>query len=294
MLQGKRAVIADDSEENLEILKNTLETAGMRVMTFMNGKDVLSAINEAVESSQPFDIGIFDARIPNMSGYDLAGQIRLSKGASMPLLAFSSSLQGNAKKSLDAGFNGFLPKPISRTKLLKMISHLLGNSTNEDHENPPAELVTQYSVIENQKGSSSILLADDNPVNQKLAATLLTKAGYSVEVVGNGREAIECFTAEPAKYDMIFMDIQMPEMNGLVATQQIRDYELGDSGFRGLNKSKINRIPIVAMTSNAIEGDREICIKSGMDDYMSKPIKREIVYEMLKKWVIDKTSTNLE
>ncbi|MBW1870390.1 MAG: response regulator [Deltaproteobacteria bacterium] len=133
--------------------------------------------------------------------------------------------------------------------------------------------MTQYSVLEEMKHSVRILLAEDNPVNQKLAKMMLTKAGYQVEVANNGKEAVEKYTASPKDFDLIFMDVQMPEMDGLEATKAIRQ-----GGF--------NSIPIVAITAHAMGGDRAKCLEAGMNDYITKPIKREVVFEVLEKWVL--------
>jgi len=274
LLQSKKVIIADDNEVNLEILKNTLKVAGMDVAAFNNAKNVMCEINQAAEKNQPFDIGVFDVMMPDMNGYELAQEIRSSIAGNMPLLAFSSSPEGSAKKSREAGFNGFLPKPINRTKLLAMIAHLLGGKSKAGEKQPP-ELVTQYSMLENQKGAVSILLAEDNLVNQKLAEKLLTKAGYSVDIANNGQEAVDKYVATPDKYDLIFMDVQMPVLNGLEATMMLRE-----KGFKEL--------PIIAMTANAMKEDRSKCLSSGMNDYIAKPIKRELVFEMLKKWIIEK------
>ncbi len=138
-----------------------------------------------------------------------------------------------------------------------------------------ARIVTQYSICEDVKHSASILLAEDNPVNQQLAVKLLNKAGYRVEIAHTGKEAIEKFASQPNNFDLIFMDVQMPELNGLDATRMLRA-----QGFTS--------IPIIAMTANVIKGDREKCLEAGMNDYIPKPIKREIVFDMLKKWVIEK------
>jgi len=142
-------------------------------------------------------------------------------------------------------------------------------------EKKPESIVTQHSMREEAKHSARILLAEDNPVNQKLAKMMLTKAGYQVEVANNGQEAVEKYTKDPEAFDMIFMDIQMPEMDGIKATKAIRDI-----GF--------DTVPIVAMTANAMKGDREKCLEAGMDDYIPKPVKRELVFEMLEKWILNK------
>jgi len=164
-------------------------------------------------------------------------------------------------------------------------------------------IMTQYSLREEMKHSVRILLAEDNPVNQKLAKMILTKAGYQVEVANNGLEAVEKYRATPDDFDLIFMDVQMPEMDGLKATQEIRKFETaapqqqssipstqpatqpaGKSSIANL-PSSIQRVPIVAMTAHAMKGDREKCLEAGMDDYITKPLKREIVFEILEEQV---------
>ena len=128
------------------------------------------------------------------------------------------------------------------------------------------------------KRSVRILLAEDNPVNQKLAKMMLTKAGYQVELANNGQEAVEKYTASPENFDLIFMDVQMPVMDGMEATKTIRE-----KGF--------DTIPIVALTAHAMNGDKEKSFKAGMNDYITKPIKRELVFEILEKWVFKKETS---
>ena len=134
---------------------------------------------------------------------------------------------------------------------------------------------TQYSVREDLKHSVRILLAEDNLVNQKLAKLMLGKAGYQVEVANNGAEAVDIYTADPDTFDLIFMDVQMPEMDGKEATQTIR-------------KKGFHRVPIIAMTAHAMKGDREMCLEAGMNDYITKPIKREAVFSIIEKNVFNK------
>ncbi|MCP4715613.1 MAG: response regulator [Deltaproteobacteria bacterium] len=273
-LSGKKVVIADNNKKNLAILSNSLKVAGMQVAKFNNGGETLNAVRDAIEAKEPFDIAILDIMLPGINGCELAREIRTSISVSMPLLAFSSPIEGGAKRCHEAGFDGFLPKPINRIKLLQMMSRLLGKTEKVEKPDETAEIITQHSIREEEKHSISILLAEDNPVNQKLTIKLLTKAGYRVDVAANGNEAVDKYTARPEKYDIIFMDIQMPHLNGFDATRIIRD-----KGF--------SRVPIIAMTANALKGDKEMCIASGMNDYISKPIKRKIVFEMLNKWVIE-------
>ena len=237
----------------------------------------------------PYDIVVTDIKMPHMSGYDVAAEIRRAVApiSNLPLIAFSSSIERGAQKCLDAGFDGFLPKPIQREKLIKMIERVLGEEKKVDSRGRGEGIVTQHSMREEAKRNLRILLAEDNLVNQRLAKVMLTKAGYEVDVVGNGKEALDKYKAQPDDFDLVFMDVQMPEMDGLHATQAIRKHEeLLLAGDGGIAREVAKHIPIVAMTASAVKGDKEKCLDAGMDDYISKPIKRELVYETIKKWIL--------
>ncbi len=281
-ISGKKALIVDDNITNLDILTHILEMIGMKVVSLCNGDKALQTLQEAVKTEAPFDICLSDIQMPGMSGYDLAKQIRSSGGdlSKIPLVAVSSQM--DAKQCEEAGYDAFLSKPVNRKKLHHMIERILGKaSTKSMRKNNEAKtaIITKHSVAEEKKRSVRILLAEDNPVNQKLAEKMLTKAGYQVETTTNGREAFEKYTASPKDFDLILMDIQMPEMDGFEATEKLRNFE------QAVNSKPTTRIPIVAMTANAMKGDMEKCLEGGMDDYISKPIKREIVFEKIDKWV---------
>ena len=270
-LSGKRVLVADDNQTNLKILENILHKAGMNVIACSNGLDVLEVLQNC--DSTPVDIVILDIMMPEMTGYKAAREIRSRFARTIPLIAFSSSLEDSASKCSEVGFDGFLPKPINRIKLLKMMARLLGASQDEQHHN--AALITQHSMREEEKQSISILLAEDNPVNQKLVVKMLEKAGYRIDVAGNGREAVDKYAETPNAFDIILMDVQMPQMNGLDATRLLRE-----KGY--------NDVPIIAMTANAMKGDREKCLGAGMNDYIAKPIKRDLVFAIVNKWVMEK------
>jgi CheY-like chemotaxis protein len=153
-----------------------------------------------------------------------------------------------------------------------MIKRLLGEEKNPGEDRDKKVVVTQHTLVEEAKHSISILMAEDNMLNQKLARFMLTKAGYKLEIANNGREAVEIFTTNPIAYDLIFMDINMPVMDGLEATQALRE--------RGFHE-----IPIIAITADAMKEDRQRCLDFGMNDYIAKPIKREMVFSMVKKWI---------
>jgi two-component system sensor histidine kinase/response regulator len=285
-LSGKKVLIADDNQTNLQILSHVMESVGTRVVAVHDGSEILAAVQKAVASGDPFDLCITDIRMPGMSGYDVARQIRQSPPpvSDLPLLAFSSSVVGGAKKAEQAGFDGFLSKPIRKERLFQMAERLIGKKSVDsgDERDRDGRIMTQYSVREEMKRSIHILLAEDNPVNQKLAELMLTKAGYRVEVANNGEEALQKYSSDPLRFDAIFMDVQMPLMDGLQATRAIRESE---SAAEKKGHSHLH-VPIIAMTANAMKGDREKCLESGMDDYLTKPIKRELVFEVLNKWVL--------
>jgi signal transduction histidine kinase/ligand-binding sensor domain-containing protein/CheY-like chemotaxis protein len=274
---GKRILIVDDNLHNLEILNHLLKAAAMNVVALNRAEDVMPTLVNASQNQTPFDLGILDIRMPGLSGYEVARLIRGpdSPCPNLPLVAFTSSYSRRAKAFLDSGFDGFLPKPVQRKKLIEMLEQVLGERKINGESQKREIMLTRHSIREEAKQSTRILLAEDNPINQKLANYLLSKAGYQVEVVNNGREAVEAFTSDPGQFDLIFMDVQMPVMDGNEATKAIRGY-----GFQD--------IPIIAMTAQAMKGDREKCLEAGMNDYLSKPIKREAVFEMVKKWTLDR------
>ena len=276
-LRGRKVLIVDDNSRNLEILTHILESAGMEVVALKGGEGVLPILHKNLEN--PIDLCISDIQMPGMTGYELAKMIRHDEGpiGDLPMIALSSLMERDARLCKESGFDGFLSKPIHREKLFQMMVRLIGdtNVKAKDTDGARKEIITQYSLREEMKHSVCILLVEDNLVNQRLAKIMLTKAGYQVAVANNGREAVEKYTASPNDFDLIFMDVQMPEMDGLEATKAIRE-----KGF--------DTVPIVAMTANAMKGDREKCLESGMNDYITKPIKRELVFEVLEKWVLEK------
>jgi signal transduction histidine kinase/ligand-binding sensor domain-containing protein/DNA-binding response OmpR family regulator len=281
-LKGKKVLVVDDNQHNREILSHQLTSLEMEVVTLSKGSDVLPTLSAVDEQTAPFDLCILDIRLPDLSGIEVAQQIRSldSPAAGLPLLAFTSSYPQRAKDFSDLGFNGFLLKPVRRSKLIQMLEQLLGEKGENRTEKERAKregMLTQHSITDAAKQSTRILLVEDNPINQKLAVRLLTKAGYQVKVVNNGGEAVSIYTAAPDQFDIIFMDVQMPEMDGKAATRAIRS-----RGFA--------EIPIIAMTAQAMKGDREKCLEAGMNDYISKPIKREAVFAMVKKWALRKES----
>jgi CheY-like chemotaxis protein len=273
-LGNKRALIVDDNPTNLSILRHILQAAGLEVVAVEDSSLVEAILQQAINERRLFDLIILDIQMPAPDGYALARRIRheLPETGKIPLLAYTSTTERNAQRCKDAGFDAFLTKPTRREILFKTIEKLMAAEEPETASPIKETFITQYSVREELKQSVRILLAEDNPVNQKLAVLILTKAGYKVEVANNGRKAVDAFAGRPDDFDLILMDVQMPEMDGLAATLELRN-----RGF--------TTIPIIAMTANAMKGDREICLEAGMNDYITKPVKREIIFEIIEKWL---------
>jgi len=274
-LKDRRILLLDDNVTSLQIMAHTLTTAGMRVSTVHTAANAVNALQTAEKAGSPFDVLAVNVQAKDECDlYNLPLQIKQNGLQIVPLLAFSSSI--DARKCQDAGFKGYLPKPVSRIKLTNMLEHLLGK--DHDAETPgSSSMLTQHLIAENVKHSVTILLAEDNPVSQKLAVSMLGKGGYQVEVAANGLEVVEKFRARPEAFNLIFMDLQMPELDGYEACRQIRELQSRE-------------IPIIAMTANVHKNDRKRCLAAGMNDYVAKPIRRETVFKMIKTWILEPQS----
>jgi len=273
ILAGRKVLIVDDNRNNLEVLAHVLERGGMRVTALDGGQTVIPTLQQALQAGDPYAVCILDIQMPELSGDEVARRIRRLEPplGQLPLLAFSSSTVRRVALFEEVGFDGYLPKPIHRRKLLAMLQRILGESRPRTANEPRPAILTQHSLLTDSGKSVSILLAEDNLMNQRLAVRMMEKAGYHLEVAANGREAVDKYLADPDGYDMIFMDVQMPEMDGKAATRAIR--------ARGYPQ-----VPIIAMTAESMKGDREKCLAAGMNDYISKPIKRATVFQMIRKW----------
>ena len=301
-LSGKKVLVFDDNAATVNILSNMLTSAGMNVTAPRNSNDVIPTLQKAIETENPFDRCMLSIQISGISGYELAKQIRnvesqikdiklvpVNAGIQhIHLIALSYFLDHDAQKFKDAGFDNFLSKPVRRDKLYQMLEKSIGMRIADgkfrdakDHE-IQKQIKNPYSVRNEMGPPVRILLAEDNPVNQKLAKIMLTKAGHQVETAITGKEAIEKFTTSPADFDLIFMDMQMPEMDGTEATYHIRKWEKSEICNP---KSAIKRVPIIALTANAMKEDRIKCFECGMDDYITKPIKRELLFKTIEKWI---------
>jgi two-component system, sensor histidine kinase and response regulator len=268
---GLKALIVDDNRTSLNILENLFRSHPLQVTSCDNGLDALFLLAQAHETDHPIDLIISDSEMPGMDGYQLARTVRAEteKFGHPFLMAMVSSSAFNIQKNAEAGFDAFLTKPVEKEKLFRTIDQLLDGQLGVDKrpvsgagENP-TEIPSTPSV--------NVLLIEDNPVNQKLAEVILKKNGYPVEIAGNGKEGVEKFISDPERFNIIFMDIQMPVMDGYEATETIRK-----KGFTG--------IPIIALTAHAMKGEQEKCLTRGMNDYITKPIKRDILLGKIKEW----------
>ena len=267
-LSGRRVLIVDDNEVNRRILREQLQSWGCRTVETASGAEALTALRNA--QSDPFGLALLDMMMPDMDGVETAHAIQAEpQGKHLPLVLLSSA--GNHAGSAggaETGFAAALVKPVRQSHLFNTLTTLLAEQKDE---RPPEERYSK-TVAETQAEPLGlrVLLAEDNTTNQKLALRLLGKWGCRTNAVANGWEVLEALALMP--YDVVLMDVQMPVMDGLEATAQIRRREAGLG----------RRIPIIAMTANAMEGDRECCLQAGMDDYLSKPIRPQELYQKLK------------
>ena len=302
-LSGKRVLVVDDNIKSLNILTNILLSGGMDVTAINKEEDVLPILKKALGTKYPFDVCILDIKMPIINGYEIAKQIRNVKSSirDLPLIALSNLLERENLKENEENFDGFLHKPVRREKLYQILENVLhkedrinGRLNAEDPKNRKNVKPTSSVQVEEKK-PSYVLLAEDNLINQKLAKMMLTKAGYQVETADTGKKAVDKFISSSGKYDLIIMDMQMPEMDGIEATNLIRKWEekVNPSASSFEHLAHMKRIPIVALTANAIKGDKEKCLESGMDDYITKPIDRKIFFEVIEKWISRNESSQI-
>ncbi len=264
-LRGRRILIVDDNATNRRVLCGMLGTWNVLTRDVDSGPAALALMRT---ESKAFDCIILDAHMPEMDGYDLAGRLHAEHPALPPMLMLSSgAMRGDGQRCQDAGISGFFSKPIASEELLAALCRVFGNA-DQDQALPPTQLVTRHALRELQR-SLDILLVEDHPTNQKLALGLLEKWGHRATLANHGQEALDILALK--SFDLVLMDMQMPVMGGVEATIKIREKEA---------REHLPRLPIIAMTAAAMEGDKEACFAAGMDDYISKPIK---VKEMLEK-----------
>jgi PAS domain S-box-containing protein len=268
-LHELRALIVDDNATNRKILAHQLTTWGMVHYEAESGSGALEILRGAAVKGSPYHVAILDLMMPEMDGFALARLIKLDPAIAQTCLVMLTSYgrRGDGETAAGAGIAAYLTKPVRQSQLFDCLIEVMGKSTKESHttlEAPPA--IVARAAAE----AKLILLAEDTMVNQRVAVRQLQKLGYRAHAVADGLEALEALRTIP--YDLVLMDCQMPNMDGYAATVEIRRRE-------GTSKHTL----IVAMTANALEGDRDKCLAAGMDDYISKPIRSETLARVLER-----------
>ena len=272
ILAGVKALIVDDNSTSRGILEALLSRWGMKATAVTGGEQALAHLAAAADALEPFRLILTDMHMPVMDGFQFVERIRQRPdlSAATIMMLTSAGFRGDSSRCQDLGVSAYLLKPIRQSELREAITRVLGA-----HEQKGASpLITRYTVqgAGDSAASLQVLLAEDNLVNQRLATRLIEKRGHCVVVVGNGREALAAL--EKGRYDLVLMDVQMPEMDGIETTLSLRERE----------KHTGNHQPVVAMTAHAMKGDRERCVAAGMDGYLAKPINPQELDELLQSY----------
>ena len=267
-----RILVVDDNNTNRIIMTKSVQNFGCKVVEVVGGREALEVLRAEKAKSNPFDLVLLDMQMPELDGEDTLRLIKEDPEIQDTVVVILTSMgyRGDAARLQELGCAGYLVKPVKMKQLYEALQTLFvekstGNLTNKK------SILTQHTLTEQLRQKVRILLVEDNPVNQKLGLAILQKAGYPVDLARNGAEAVQAFKFK--KYNLIFMDVQMPELDGLEATQLIRKYESDET-----------HTPIIAMTAHAMKGDKERCLEAGMDDYLSKPLNAKAVLKKIEEW----------
>lgn len=268
-LAGMRVLVVDDNSTNRRIAQEILGQTGASVEEEVGVDPALALLRRAHAEGKPFALIVSDVHMPGRDGFDLALAVRGDPdlGQTPFMLITSGGSRGDGQRCRDLGVAAYLHKPISRVELLEAACQIVDERVATSA--PRADLVTRHTIQEARRGLR-ILLAEDNPVNQEVAAAMLRKRGHLVEIADNGRKAVEA--VRRGAFDVVLMDIQMPELDGFGATQEIRAL-LGE-----------RPLPIVAVTANVMPGERERCMAHGMDEYLAKPFKAHELFAAVEGW----------
>jgi signal transduction histidine kinase/DNA-binding response OmpR family regulator len=267
-LLGKRVLVVDPNENNRTSLQGLLEECNCLFEAAHSGREAIMLAQ--ARDQLPFDAVIIDNSLPDMEGMELGRRLKDMHLPSRLLLMTPLGKRGDARLYQDAGFCAYLTKPVRHAILLDAL--LLAFDPDPVHQHRP--LITRHTIAEAHRRTRSILVAEDNPVNQLLMSELLGRMGYHSKIVENGQEALEALTEDD--FDLVLMDCQMPVMDGLVATSILRN---------PTSKVRNHDIPVVALTANAFREDRERCLEAGMNDHLAKPIEPETLIRCLETWL---------
>jgi signal transduction histidine kinase/DNA-binding response OmpR family regulator len=279
---GAHILVVDDNATSREILMIQFKAWGIRAEETPEGPTALAALYQARDAGDPFLAAIVDMQMPGMDGAALARAIKSDetlKDTRLVLMASLGDQQGDARRMQEIGFAAYLTKPVRQSDLFDSLSAVLAGKVAQSTQ----PIIIRHTIREMRRGAFRILLAEDNITNQQVALGILKKLGLSANAVANGAEAVSALKDLP--YDLVLMDVEMPEMDGYEATRQIRNPQ---SAIRN------HRVPIIAMTANAMKGDREKCMEAGMNDYVCKPVSPQALVEALEKWLPKETAEKTE
>ncbi len=267
-------LVVDDNNTNRYVLRKYLESWGCRAEEAVSAEEAMTLLFEAVKRDDPFKIALLDFCMPVVNGETLCREIKKVPQFKDLILVMLTTIgkRGDAEHFQKMGFAAYLLKPVKQSMLLDCLRIVSGESASDEKE-LSNHIVTEYLISEDHKQHKRILLVEDNIINQKVAIRILEKKlGYYVDTVSNGNEAVA--NLQMFDYDLVIMDCQMPEMDGYEATRYIRDES---------SNVKDHNIPIIAMTANAMMGDREKCLEAGMDDYIAKPINAKELADAINR-----------
>jgi two-component system, sensor histidine kinase and response regulator len=273
-LEGTPVLVVDDNATNRRILTELLWRWNMKPAAAATGLEALSMLRSAAERGHPYALVLTDCHMPEMDGFDLAARIRNSPHLTdaVVMMLTSGEQRGDVARCRELGILVHLTKPIRRVELRAAIALALAGRSSSREQAVSTDIPHQISSGTLEHSRLRILIAEDNIVNQRVALRILEKHGHTVVVAGNGRQALKALDEQT--FDVILMDVQMPEMGGFEATAAIRKREQDGHGH----------IPIIAMTAHAMIGDRELCLASGMDDYISKPVRSRLLLDMVEQY----------
>ena len=271
-LEGIRILIVDDNDVNRKLFSLMLESWQCSYDQAPDARVALQKLRTAAARGTPFRIAVIDKQMPEIDGESLGKMIKKDEDISSTELVIMTSVgkRGDTSRIKQIGFSAYLTKPIKQSHFHDCLAAIIGGDLNT--EPSKNNIITKHSLAENRKHKVRILIAEDNIINQKVALKILENMGYFADAVANGCESVTTLKTIP--YDLVFMDVQMPEMDGYEATREIRKFKKGHKNYK---------IPIIAMTAHAMKGDREKCIKAGMDDYVSKPINPQELLAAIKR-----------
>jgi CheY-like chemotaxis protein len=280
-LKNRRMLIVEDNETNRAMLQQQITAWGARSDTAGGATEALGMLRRAVADGDPYEIAVLDMTLPEMNGLDLARRIRSDPSLARIrlVLLVPPGRNDDFDRAQGAGVGACLAKPVRRSLLR---SALLGPGdpagvNGAPQADPPAQ------SVDGPPCGGRILLAEDNPINQRVAMLMLERLGFAVDAAGNGCQALAAL--EQGRYDLVLMDCQMPEMDGYEATRRIREKERLAGSARTDVEPRLPRIPIIALTGQAMDGDREECLAAGMDDYLAKPFTMQQLESLVQRWL---------